>query len=587
MHTGDSPSGLQGLLQYFRLVEGCWDTIQSFEATSAAPPLRYNWIVRARLDSLWTAPAPIQPPPPILPPSVPPIATTTAAAPAAAATAAAAAAAAAILNGSGVGGGLAYMIPYGSDWWGLNDRFGMGGRQASAVAMKRLSALALLARSKMRGLNSERAFKAQLSFGGITVQRANLSFCVLSQRTYRDGCAPTVYSLNSSVPLNGAKCRPCSRPCATGEQARALLSRVAPSAPNWPGPAAGEGEVGVCDAARGWEEGWEGEFDAVMGGEMAEGRRKVMREAMGSIEECVKAWEEVSGDSGEEEGWEGEFDAVMGEEMAEGRRQVVREAKGSIEECVKAWDEVRLRGVGSGRGEIEMRRGDASNGAACILLLFLRANSGGVKRRLVRDDTNAHGAAHQHEEVDDTNAHGAAHQHEEVDDTNAHGAAFASLSFLGVNSQVVVAVEGSQDSNALLTNQLSQEGDEGSSSGGVKRRMLRDDTTKAHGAAVASDTVAADTVEFDTVASDTETTDTVAPDTVTPETVQHGNIAPGTLDADTGTVATAVDAGVLRAWKEDLGRRIKGISISHRPLAWLLSEAEKEGAPIDVLLVSE
>ncbi|CAI6001449.1 unnamed protein product [Closterium sp. NIES-64] len=303
MFTGDSPSGLQGLLQYFRLVEGCWDMIQSFEATSA-PPLRYNWIVRARLDSLWTAPAPIQPPPPILPPSVPAIATT------AAAPAGAAVAAAEILDDIGVGDNLAYTIPYGSDWWGLNDRFGMGGRQASEAALKRLSALQLLARRKMRNLNSEGAFKAQLSLGGIKVQRASLPFCVLSQRTYTDGCAPTVYSLNSSVPLNGAKCRPCSRPCATGEKARALVSRIAPSEPNWPGPAAGEGEVGVCDAARGWEKGWEAEFDAVMGEDMAEGRRQVVREAMGSIDECVQAWDVV-----------------------------VREAIGSIDEYVKACDE--------------------------------------------------------------------------------------------------------------------------------------------------------------------------------------------------------------------------------------------------------
>ncbi|CAI5519428.1 unnamed protein product, partial [Closterium sp. Naga37s-1] len=482
MFTGDSPSGLQGLLQYFRLVEGCWDMIQSFEATSAATALRYNWIVRARLDSLWTAPAPIQPPPPALPPSVPAIATT-AAAPAAAA--------AAMLNGIGVGDSLAYTIPYGSDWWGLNDRFGMGGRQASAAALKRLSALQLLARRKIRNLNSEGAFKAQLSLAGITVQRASLPFCVLSQRTYPDGCAPTVYSLNSSVPLNGAKCRPCSRPCATGEKARALVSRIAPSKPNWPGPAAGEGEVGVCDAARGWEKGWEAEFDAVMGEDMAEGRRQVVQEAMGSIDECEQAWDE--------------FHALTISWDAPSSRAVcVRARMGP-----SAW-------VGGGP------RGDGR---------------------------------------------------------------FATfLSLLSASSNVVVVVEGGQDSSMLQTNQQPPEGDETRGSAGVKRRLLAPDT-------VAPGNVSPDTVAPGTVAPGNVSPGTVATGTVTPGVVAPGTVAPDTVAAGAsvspgpGTVAPIVDVGVFRAWKEDLGRRIKGTSISHRTLAWLQGEAAKEeDAPIDVLL---
>ncbi|CAI5525773.1 unnamed protein product, partial [Closterium sp. Naga37s-1] len=501
MFTGDSPSGLQGLLQYFRLVEGCWDMIQSFEATSA-PPLRYNWIVRARLDSLWTAPAPIQPPPPILPPSVPAIATT-AAAPAGAA---AAVAAAAIVDDIGVGDNLAYTIPYGSDWWGLNDRFGMGGRQASEAALKRLSALQLLARRKMRNLNSEGAFKAQLSLGGIKVQRASLPFCVLSQRTYTDGCAPTVYSLNSSVPLNGAKCRPCSRPCATGEKARALVSRIAPSEPNWPGPAAGEGEVGVCDAARGWEKGWEAEFDAVMGEDMAEGRRQVVQEAMGSIDECEQAWDE--------------FHALTVSWDAPSPRAVcVRARMGP-----SAW-------VGGGP------RGDGR---------------------------------------------------------------FATfLSLLSASSNVVVVVEGGQDSSMLQTNQQPLEGDETRGSAGVKRRLLGH--LRHLRRLLAPDTVAPGNLSPDTVAPGNVSPDTVAPGNVSPGTVATGSVtpgvvAPGTVAPDTvaagasvspgpDTVAPIVDVGVFSAWKKDLGRRIKGISISHRTLAWLQGEAAKEeDAPIDVLL---
>ncbi|CAI5986921.1 unnamed protein product [Closterium sp. NIES-65] len=92
---------------------------------------------------------------------------------------------------------------------------------------------------------------------------------------------------------------------------------------------------------------------------MAEGRRQVVREAMGSIEECVLAWEEgwKEGWGGgfdvgaveveQKEGWEGGFDVVK--EMAEGRRQVVRKTMGSIEECVLAWEEVRMGGGEGGR----------------------------------------------------------------------------------------------------------------------------------------------------------------------------------------------------------------------------------------------
>ncbi|GJP49420.1 hypothetical protein CLOM_g8628 [Closterium sp. NIES-68] len=477
MYTKDSPSGLQGLLQYFRLVEGCWDMIQSFEATSAreatsaAPSLRYPWIVRARLDSLWTAPAPI-PPPPTLPLPLPLVAP-----------AAAADSAAGLTDGSSKAvGGFAYTVPYGWDWWGLNDRFGAGGREASGVAMRRLRALHLLERNRMRDLNSERAFKAQLALGNVKVQRANVPFCVLSRRTYWDGCAPTVFSINSSVLLNGAKCRPCSRPCATGDKARALIAPLGPSDPNWPGPGVVEGEVGVCDAARGWEGGWEGEFDAVMGEEMAAGRRQVVLESMGSIEECVKAWDE--------------FHALT----------VSWDAPSSRAVCVRA----RLGGSSWVGG------GPRSDGRFATFISLLAASS------------------------------------------------------------KVVAMREGQDvsSSPKPMSQGSQEVDQKIGSGGTRRLLGQRPSWQQR----------VDTEPNDDAGA--VAPGTVAPGTVAPGTVAPGTVAPGrdTVPPGTGTVVP-VDMGAFRAWTEDLSRRIKGISISHRPVAWLLAEPEKEDAPVDVILV--
>lgn len=88
----------QGLLQYFRLVEGCVHLVHQYEKQAG---VSYAWIIRARLDAFWSAP-------------VPPVHTFQA---------------------------EAYTIPWGSDWGGYNDRFGIGNRRTSNVALKRLSLL--------------------------------------------------------------------------------------------------------------------------------------------------------------------------------------------------------------------------------------------------------------------------------------------------------------------------------------------------------------------------------------------------------------------------------------------------------------
>ncbi|CAI7884311.1 unnamed protein product [Closterium sp. NIES-54] len=249
-----SPHGIQGLLQYFRLVEGCVDLIATHQQQHN---ISYRWVIRTRVDGYWTAPPPL---PPALHPS-------------------------------------AYTIPFGFDWGGLNDRLGIGSWAASQVALRRLSALQDLFSAGYRALTSEKAFRAQMEAGGVAVARKHFHFCVVTRRRSRggDGCAAMMFSTATYGPLNGAKCRPCSSPCASDDQAAAIINtvRAAGGINRHPLPPG----LQLCDAKQAWEGGWERQFDRDVerqrGGETLSWQRRNIARVAASLAHCTEQFDKL------------------------------------------------------------------------------------------------------------------------------------------------------------------------------------------------------------------------------------------------------------------------------------------------------
>jgi hypothetical protein len=236
---------LQGLLQYFDLVEGCLDMIGTYEKQGN---FTYDWILRTRVDGYWMGPLDLR----------------------------------AIKRGS-------YIVPEGSRYGGLNDRLGIGNRTISKVALSRLSLLHQIASAGFHDLNSESAFHAQLMIYNISAVQLRFPFCILSDRWFEyppKRWGLPIASIGSHGPLNGAYCRPCIPQC-KGK----CLEKVGMEWDKGFGWIEWRnGNLELCDGSRPWQEGWEEIFDEVAGKEAADVRRRVKEM---KTEECASEMEEL------------------------------------------------------------------------------------------------------------------------------------------------------------------------------------------------------------------------------------------------------------------------------------------------------
>ncbi|KAE8656478.1 pathogen-related protein [Hibiscus syriacus] len=245
--AANSPNGIQGLLQYFNLVEGCITMIESHQKQHN---FTYDWIVRTRVDGYWSAP----------------------------------------LHPKNFVAGR-YTVPSGSVYGGLNDRLGIGDYYTSKVALSRLSLVPEIDKAGYRQLNSESAFKAQLIALNISYMENRFPFCVVTDRTYEFPPAHLgvpVAAMSSMGRLSGAKCRPCTPVCKDGCVADVMSSLDK----RWSWTDWSNGTLELCNAEGGWEKGWEKIFDRVAGEKLGQERKRVnglmLEECVGDFREMMK-----------------------------------------------------------------------------------------------------------------------------------------------------------------------------------------------------------------------------------------------------------------------------------------------------------
>lgn len=210
--------------------------------------IRYDWIVRTRVDGYWSAP---------LGPEF-------------------------FIPGT-------YLVPPGSSYGGLNDRLGVGDLNTSTVALSRLSLIPELDAAGLRQLNSETSFRAQLTTQKVPYVTKRLPFCIVTDRQY--GFPPGHYgvpvaAMSSPGPLSGAKCRPCTVACRDN-----CVKGIMPGLDRgWSWTDWENGTLRLCDAHGEWERGWEKIFDKVAGRKLAAERKRVWSL---KLKQCVSEFEEM------------------------------------------------------------------------------------------------------------------------------------------------------------------------------------------------------------------------------------------------------------------------------------------------------
>ncbi|PWA94158.1 hypothetical protein CTI12_AA062940 [Artemisia annua] len=215
--ASNSPNGIQenhvnvgqGLLQYFNLVEGCLTMINSHQQQNN---FTYDWIIRTRVDGYWST---------RLQPDL-------------------------FIPGQ-------YVVPSGSSYGGLNDRFGIGDYNTTISALSRLSMIPELDNAGLDELNSESAFQAQLKLRNVSYITKRIPFCIVSDRTYDfppgRPCRSSFSSKWAEMVLNG-------------------LDR------QWSWTDSANGTLQLCDGHDKWEDGWEDLFDRVAGKKLAAIRKR-------------------------------------------------------------------------------------------------------------------------------------------------------------------------------------------------------------------------------------------------------------------------------------------------------------------------